>query len=168
MDENKNFNNNGFTIIELIVVFSVIAVLSTVGIASFVSFSRAEELQTATNDYINTLNLAKARALSQVKPVGCQGALSGYRVDLVSNQKYALFVVCGGDIEMTHVDLSKNISISNWTTSGARSVFFPIISSGFFGNGNVQMAAYGLYKCIVIDSKAPDGQIIKVSNIACP
>ena len=58
----------GFTLIELMVVFSILAVLSTIGVAAFVSFSRTQTLNAAASDIKSMLNLAKSRAYSQVKP----------------------------------------------------------------------------------------------------
>src|SRR3990167_1262351 len=61
-------NKKGFTLIELLVAFVVIAVLSTIGIASFVSYSRSQALTQATNDLATTLTVARSRAQAQVKP----------------------------------------------------------------------------------------------------
>ncbi len=98
------FISSGFTLIELIVAISVIAILSTAGIASFVTFSQRQALATATFDVVTMLNTAKSRALSQVKPStppgnGCiTNALNGYvvNIDILGGTTYTLLARCLG------------------------------------------------------------------------
>ena len=83
--------------------FSIMAVLSTIGIASFVNYSQSQTLQQAVNDFTTTINTAKARAASQVNDV-CSGAsLSGYDVVLTKtahpttdHDSYTLNAICNG------------------------------------------------------------------------
>ena len=58
--------SEGFTLLELIVVFSIIAILSTIGVASYTSYARQQLLQGAVNDLSAVLNTAKSKASSQV------------------------------------------------------------------------------------------------------
>jgi prepilin-type N-terminal cleavage/methylation domain-containing protein len=62
-------DKKGFTLIELIVVFTVLAILSTIGTISLVSYSRAQTLNQATNDLVQTLDTAKSLSGSQLKTV---------------------------------------------------------------------------------------------------
>lgn len=57
----------GFTLIELIISFAIISILSGVGIASFFSYSRTQELTNATKDIKTFLTTARTDALAQVK-----------------------------------------------------------------------------------------------------
>jgi prepilin-type N-terminal cleavage/methylation domain-containing protein len=86
---------SGFTLIELIVAFSIMAVLSVVGIASFVTYSRTQAVDNEVNQLVAALNKAKAKAQSQVNPCTGQRTLIGYRVQLstVSNT-HQLQAVC--------------------------------------------------------------------------
>lgn len=71
----------GFTLTELLVAITIMAILSSVGIASFVSYSRTQELNSATQDVVTMLQLAKASANSQIKPSSCTpGSLKAYKV----------------------------------------------------------------------------------------
>lgn len=89
-------NNLGFTLIELIIVLSVIAILSLIGIASFVSFGKRQVVQNAQLDLVNMLQVAKLRTLSQVKPADtCTGIFKGYSVEIVAQDTYQLSVLCG-------------------------------------------------------------------------
>lgn len=73
----------GFTLIEILVVFSVMAVLSIIGVASFVAYNQTRELHTSALDLVSILNVAKSRSQTQVKPVACGvQKLLGYQVTL--------------------------------------------------------------------------------------
>ncbi len=79
----------GFTFIELLVVFTITATLSTLGIASFLSYSRAQDLRNAGYDLSTLLHTAKSSAQSQVKPPGkCD--------DTDTLNSYSVFVCCVG------------------------------------------------------------------------
>lgn len=62
---------NGFTLIELLIVFSVITILSSIGIASFVSYSRSQEVDIDMKNFKSMLFTARSRALSQLKDASC-------------------------------------------------------------------------------------------------
>lgn len=100
----------GFTLIELIVAFSIVAILSVVGIASFVSYSRAQAVDAEAEQVIAALNLAKAKAQAQVKPEGCTTStdparhytLNSYRFFVSnSNERFRVRAMCvppGGSV----------------------------------------------------------------------
>lgn len=140
----QQFNNRGFTLIELIVVFSVIAILSTIGVVSFVSYSRIQTLQQATNDFVNVLNTAKARSISQIKPSQCNSAstLNGYVVIVnVAANFYTLNVVCSGiTSSLSTTALPVNVSFNSATSTPpttTTSIFFSVLTGGIIGAGDV-------------------------------
>ncbi|MEK7450905.1 MAG: prepilin-type N-terminal cleavage/methylation domain-containing protein [Patescibacteria group bacterium] len=157
--------NYGFTLIELVVAFSVIALLSTVGIASFVNYSRSQALTVSAKDLVNTLNLAKSRSLSQVLPSQCSGqSLVGYEVRLcISTQScasginYELNVVCSGSIysaiETKNLPVNINFDTVKTTTT---SFIFPVLTGGVKMNGGdgtiVLSGYYGQEKIITVSN----------------
>ncbi|KKP80461.1 MAG: hypothetical protein UR81_C0027G0009, partial [Candidatus Levybacteria bacterium GW2011_GWB1_35_5] len=62
----KLFNPKGFTLIELIIVFTVLAILAVGGIAAFVAYSQTQALANDRENIISILNLAKANTTSQL------------------------------------------------------------------------------------------------------
>ncbi len=146
---------NGFTLIELIVAFSVISILATVGVASFVSYSRLQTLQTATYELSTTLGLARSRAYSQVKPSECTGqtSLDGYRVTLsVSDNSYVLDAICSGS---SHTELAKTLPKDitfDRLQSTSTSFLFPVIAGGVVGAGKIVVSGYGQTKTITVNS----------------
>jgi len=160
------FNQRGFTIIELVVVFSIIAVLSVIGIAAFVNYSHVQTVESSAADLSSYFVVAKSRAISQVKPTSqipqcdSNAILNGYRIILCQTSSsdvlcsnantYVLAVRCSNvDYKIQAGTLPKNVSYSPSPTSS--SFFFPVISSGVAGSGILYLSGYGFTKTITID-----------------
>lgn len=153
----------GFTLIELIVVISVTAVLSVVGIAAFVTYSRTQALTTSAQDVASILNVAKSRAQSQVKPASgpcASGVLDGYKVVVTSSTAYELNAVCGGNdyqiAEQTKT-LGKNVIFSSPI---ATAFFFRVLTGGVEGAQEVVISGYGKTKAVTVTQSG----IIQVVN----
>lgn len=105
----------GFTLIELMVAMTIMVLLSSVGISSFVTYSRSQSLQNATQDIVTMLQLAKASSNSQVKPTTCTDAsetLDGYEIIITSSNTYTMGPVCNEElkqVERKDITLPKNI-----------------------------------------------------------
>ena len=130
-------NKKGFTLIELVVAFSIMAALSTIGIVAFGDYSRAQTLQQATNNLITTLNTAKAKAAAQVKPDDCINpikTLNGYTVALTANS-YQLQAICNGLAEtVSTTPLPHVVSIDSASTM---TVTFSVLTGVVTGSGNI-------------------------------
>jgi len=123
------------------------AVLSTIGVASFVSYSRAQTLQQASNGLVTTLNTAKARALSQVKPSICLDAnkkiIEGYQVVLDgTNMSYDLLVLCNDApyhiwSSPTKLPTGVTFDTTKWSSSLPKKVTitFLVLTGGFASDG---------------------------------
>lgn len=141
-------NKDGFTLIELVVAFSIMAILSTVGVVSFVNYSRTQTLQQAVNDLITTLGTAKSMSVSQTTAsnanggsLNCSGggSFSGYGVTIITAtnpDSYNLYIKCSNAkvASAKSIFLPKSVSFGSGTTSD---VFFPILIGGVVGNGTI-------------------------------
>lgn len=173
-------NGAGFTLIEIIVVFTIIAILSLIGVAAFVGYGRSATLQNAASDISSTLLLAKSRAISQVKPPTsqvpqCNGqtVLNGYKVVFCptsssniicdSNNSYVLGVVCSSTTcsdslcsnitpqKIQSKPLPQNITFDSGST--ATPFFFSVISGGVGGApAKIILDGYGNQKIINVGS----------------
>lgn len=87
----------GFTLIELLVTISLIGVLLTVGIASYIDFSRRQAVSQAARKIVQDLRLAQSLAANNQKPGGVCSTLTlkGYNFE-ISNNTYYINVDCSG------------------------------------------------------------------------
>lgn len=146
---------SGFTLIEMIVVFAVITILSTIAIVSFVNYNKSQILQVGVSELQSAFNLARSRAVSQTKPSQCdQQILNGYKIVLnVSQNTYDMYAVCSDTFEYkigVTSKLPKNVVFSPDPTS--TSFFFPIIVSGVQTPGTIYLTAYEVTRTITVDS----------------
>lgn len=144
--------NKGFTLIEIIVVFSVIAIVATVGVAAFVNYSKTQSLQTSYLDLKSTLSTAKSYSLSQIKPAECAtNILIGYEVSLdIFNNKYSLIAKCQGfDKTLKTSSFPPSITFNNSLTT-SNTFLFPVLSTQITG-GTITIDGFGDQKVITID-----------------
>jgi len=127
----KSINKpNGFTLIELIIAISVIAILSLIGIASFINNGKNSTMQSAVNELTAYLIEAKSSALSQtlLSSHSCD-QLTGYWVYIQNNDNsntVELVEECNnGDNSVKHYALPQTLSFQNNC-----SIFFPVLSTG--------------------------------------
>ncbi len=57
--------NRGFTLVEMIVVLSIIGIAVVIAIPSFVGFIQNNRLATTANDFVSALNLARSEAITR-------------------------------------------------------------------------------------------------------
>lgn len=128
-------NKQGFTLIEFIVVLSILAIVSTLGIVAFANYSRIQALNAAASDVLVMLQTAKSRAQSQVKPASCiTPPLVGYQIIISSASIYRLEVVCGDARNVSPIEektLPVNISFSSGSLGS--SFLFNILTGGVEG-----------------------------------
>jgi Tfp pilus assembly protein FimT len=140
----------GFTLVEMLLVFALMVIMITMGIASFTSYGKRQDLQTAVSGVTSYLNLAKSRSASQVKPSQCGiGQLQGYIVGVtVGGGAYTLRVACGGSSYLISSDnLPKNIT---FLTGSSNQIFFNVLD-GTAVPGSILVGGNGMSKTISVD-----------------
>lgn len=133
----------GFTLIELVIVFTVLIILSVIGIASFVSYSRTQTLVNDSNNLITVLDKARSNAQTQVKKTitDCSSgdSLSGYIVTIsISTNTYDVGIICSGSNpnpqNETTYPLSKNVTFDSATE--ITTIFYPVLTGTICINDN--------------------------------
>jgi prepilin-type N-terminal cleavage/methylation domain-containing protein len=145
----KNPNSSGgFTLIELIVVITVIGILSTVGVASFVEYSRTQIVRTAVAEYVTILNTARSRTFSQVKPSACTDKImDGYTVTVTSESTYEFRAECGDANPLVEL---KTLPPTLTFSEPFPSYFFHLLTGGVTGFGNTTISGYGRSEVITV------------------
>lgn len=158
----------GFTLIEILVVFTIVAILAGIGIASFVSYSRSQQVNQSAGDIKLLVNHAKFNALSVVKSapnqsgtiISCQAAsLIGYTIDVILPDRIVLTQVCDEvtppNRSIETITLPSGISIvSALPTADCSKVTFNSLSAVVSGTPcAIKISGYSQQKTIMIDSQ---------------
>lgn len=154
---------NGFTVIELLLVFAILASISTVALVGFNQFNTAQQFNNAALDVAAIIQKAKSRAQSQVKPqsvVACQtNPLQGYAVHICGfpgaqcagsgTGIYELHVVCGSTSVMQETkQLPSDITFGN----GTNGIISFRILNGSAQPGSIILTKNGNTKTIQVTS----------------
>lgn len=108
----KQHKNSGFTLVEILLAFTLLIVASTVGIIGYTQFNNSQKFNNAVADVAMMLEKAKSRAQNQVKPSSCTGTLSNYVVNF-SGDVYTLIVNCPSPITLESKQLPTGITFSS-------------------------------------------------------
>jgi prepilin-type N-terminal cleavage/methylation domain-containing protein len=108
-------NSKGFTLIELVVVASIVGILSVLGIAGYRDFGKKEQVSSAVRKAKSDLRYAQELSLSGHKPdgVSCGGSNTLVSVDflVVSSDHYRIEVVCTGGTEIVRNTYLSGVSV---------------------------------------------------------
>jgi len=113
----------GFTLIELLVTISLIGILFTVGIASYIDFSRRQVVFQAARQIVQDLRLAQSLAANNQKPEDCDGTLDGYTFR-IPDTTYKIEANCFGQVPIKTKEDSIPIDL---TLSGFTQVKFKVL-----------------------------------------
>jgi prepilin-type N-terminal cleavage/methylation domain-containing protein len=148
----KNFTT-GYSLIELLVVIAIMAIIGTVSIASFTKFNDRQVVEGATSDVASVYNLARQRALSQIKPTQCLAAqsLRGFQVQLNTlSGTYQLNALCGNaNFTLTQKTLPTGVTFASTSPTN---VIFNVPSATVSTQGVVTINGYGKTKTITINT----------------
>lgn len=153
--------SSAYTLIEILVVISIIGLFMSVGIVQYRDYARRQSLTSAARDMVNTLRLMQEDALSGNKTGRCNSndVLVGYKIKFTGNNKYSIIAVCGmGD--STTVPGYKNITAPADTTysPSGMSFMFKVLGQG------TDLVSGTDFKITVTQTSTGKTQIITVSS----
>lgn len=126
-------NQKAYTLVELLVGLSIMAIIFSVGLAGYREFSRRQALTGVSKQLKADLRLIQQLAITGQKPGGLScDILNGYTFTRVSSSNYKLLANCVSNVgvdsspEYKNVDLGTDISL----TSTNPSVKFKVLGQG--------------------------------------
>lgn len=130
-----NRNSKGYTLIELMVVITIIGIVFSAGFAGYRDFSRRQAVAGVTKSILSDLRNAQQLALTGQKPtldylgnaVTCT-RLSGYTFTRTSATNYQVTANCLNAVAANHI--IKNIDLSTGITLSAGTVKFKVLGQG--------------------------------------
>lgn len=146
----------GFSIIELLMAFATIGILSGLGIASFVSYSRNQVVDQASADLKTAVERTKFNALSGVKPANCDLLLS-YQLEFCKDCAYSYKMIASCKVqnfETASYVLPKNVSFEN---IGCGKLKFNLLSKGVECEGGqfpfeIGVKGFGVLRTLSVDN----------------
>jgi type II secretory pathway pseudopilin PulG len=153
-------NPRGFTLIELILAFSLSIVIAFVSVAGFVQFNSIQKVNNAASEVTAMLQKAKSHAISQVKPVSVAACvnnpLDGYEVrfcglpgsQCTGTGQYNLYILCGGSTLVESATIPGGVTLANGTTT---SFTFRVLN-GSATPGTITLSGSGKTKTIQVTS----------------
>lgn len=151
----------GFTLIEILLVFSVISILSVASVVAYSSYNTKQQLNNSAQDILVLLHTAKAKAQAQTASSSCT-SLKSYQLMRcsagpvcktagASATTFELQAVCkNGTFLVEEKSLSPNVLFDNSSTTtlsfdvltgGAMTGLFKITNSA--GSRTVSVSSYG-------------------------
>ncbi|MFC1710232.1 Tfp pilus assembly protein FimT/FimU [Patescibacteria group bacterium] len=107
---------SAFSLIEILVVVSILAVLVTVGYGRFRDFSRRQALAAVVRQIEGDIRTTQELAIAGKKPesVACT-TLEAYKFEVSSSSAYSIYAVCAPEGDIVYKD---NIEVSSNYTLG--------------------------------------------------
>jgi Tfp pilus assembly protein FimT len=147
----RNLGQKGITLIEILMVLSILIILLVVSLPQFTKIRENQVLKTATNDVISVLNKAHSQTLSSVDS-------SEYGVHLQSDR----VIIFKGKIFSAGTETNETIlivspaSISNVTLGGVSGtsgdVYFNRLSGAPSSTGTITISNSSMSKIITIST----------------
>lgn len=127
----KILESFGFTLVELLVVFTIISIIFALGYANYRNYSQRQAQIAIARQIVSDLELAKNSASAGVKPPGCIGQLNGYKYTQAAGvfDSYSIIAECENDVTV----ISRNSILDDnifWILPSLTPFKFKTIASG--------------------------------------
>ncbi len=147
-------NSKGFSLIELLVVFTIVTIISGIGFASFVSYSQRQIVVQAASNMKQAIDLAKFNAQSSVKPAGCDDSddLTFYQFG-VNVETYDTTASCGGNNPVMQTGtLPGNVTFDGAETDCDDITFYVLTGVVEGAPCSIKLTGYGNEVTISVDA----------------
>lgn len=136
----------GFTIIELLIAMSIMALLFGIGAAKYVSFNQGQIIKQAAQKLRSDLRVGVNKAITGEKN-GC-GTLDGYQVSFTSGQ-YSLSSACSGGTfrAVNAVNLPSGVSFNPLPSP----LFFKVLGQGVSSATTIILSGFSKTETITVN-----------------
>lgn len=121
----------GFTLVEIILVLTIISIFSTIVISAINTYNKYATIKSYADTIVSDLTRAKTLALTQSKPSGCSGnTLTGYQF-VISGSTYSIQAVCSSSVTVSTVSIpSSQLQFdANVGKTITGPIFFPVLTN---------------------------------------
>lgn len=153
----------GFTLLEVLLAVTLSVAIAATSVVGFTQFNNTQRLQNAALDVAITLEKAKSRSQTQVKPdsiIACRtNQLRAYEVRIcdsplgqctqVTPGRYELHIICGAT--NTLLEAKQLPSALSFSTITNRRITFAVLT-GAATNGSLQITGFGKQRTITVSS----------------
>ncbi|RJR15198.1 type II secretion system protein [Candidatus Microgenomates bacterium] len=166
----------GFTLIELMISFSMISIVFVLGVSRFIEFNRVQSTSGAGQTVKNNLRRIQSLGLSGSKPIACLAAdtLEGYRVTFTDTKTYTAQAVCdsGPAGPVTTYTLPADFTFN---TPLPDSFTFYVLGNGASANRTIVIKGYAnpvMYYAMCVstggDIKDCGYKSVEIPSCSCP
>ncbi len=110
MDKNKIMNKSGFSLVEILIVVTIIIIFSGLTLASYNHYNQKKELEATAQKISDILELAKKKAITGGQT--CSDILRGYQVKFLDATSYELDEVCTNEYSMQRFAINSYYSLT--------------------------------------------------------
>jgi type II secretion system protein H len=118
-------HNQGFTMIELLIVISLIAIVGAIAVPSFIDYMPKYRLKSAAQDLYSNVQIAKLTAVKRHRQTAIQFSSSGYTIFVDEN---ADFIKDAGEDVVVDIDWDKYTDVGMSTNTFDASTGQPCIA----------------------------------------
>ena len=127
----KKQHFKAFTLIEILVSISIMAILFSIGVANFRGAQRSKSLDAFRNQVISDLRRAQQYAQGGMKPSGCNGVLENVDFRVITTTSYQITANCLlDDGTLSSVPIKDIILDSVYRINAGGSVEFKPVGGG--------------------------------------
>lgn len=142
----------GFTIIELLITISVMALLFGIGAAKYISFNQGQIIKQAAQKLRSDLRVAASRAITGEKD-NCTGVFDGYLVN-INSSNYTIKSQCSivpgpGN---TYGTTTTTVSVSPLVLSpAATTIFFKALGQGVNAAASITLSGFSKTETVTVN-----------------
>ena len=150
----KERYSQGYTLVEIMVSLTIIAIIFGTGYAAFREFSRRQVISSVIRELVGNLRLAQSQALAGKKPstLACQdpNRLQGYGFRVTSANSYRIEAACsGGDEIVKEVTVPSEVDI---VAPAQNPIIFKVLGEGtnLSNDTSIVISAYDTSRSLVV------------------